>query len=527
MLGFIAGQAKGEKHALPTFERAVQAIGSGLDKAVAAISPGWAVSRARARRVLGYYEAAKPTLTRKGRRESGSGDVATLRAGASLREQARHLEQNHDLARAVLDQLETNIVGANGITVEPQPRNKDGSINAELATVLRNLLKNWARCPEVTGELRWAACQRLGARTWARDGEFLAQILNGTVAGLDHRSKIPFSLELLEADFLPFYLNSNGSPWITEGVERNAWGRPVAYHLHKSHPGDWQSFFGMSISAGLADYRRIPANRMLHVKSCDRFRQARGVSVFASVMARLEDIKDYEESERIAAKIAASMAAFIKKGRADDYDPKKDADGNPVPRDIRFQPGMVFDDLEPGEEIGMIDTNRPNTSLEAHRNGQLRAVAGGVRVSYSSMSRSYDGNYSARRQELVDSFAAYAVLQDSFASQFVAPVYENLVSMALLSGLLPITRDVDLDLLDDALYIGPQMPWIDPAKEANAWETLEKNRHASGPEIIRRRGQDPDAVLEQSAAWRDKLKAKGLEPVENQPQQPLPPTETP
>ena len=484
-----------------------------LETAIKALSPTWALRREHSRRVLAYYEAAKPSLTRRQKRESGSGDVTTLRAGASLREQARHLEQNHDLARGIRQILITNIVGAQGITIEPQPRNKDGSINTELANRLRALMTDWAVCPEVTAELRWPAVQRIVAGSWVRDGECLAQIVNGTASRLDHRTIVPFSLELLESDFLPFYLNSS-APWITEGVERDAWGRPVAYHIHKSHPGDWQSFFGMSITAGLADFKRVPADRILHVKLCDRIRQARGVSVYASVLARLDDIKDYEESERIAAKIAASMAAFIRKGRAEDYEQRMDpATGRPAPRNIRFQPGMVFDDLEIGEEIGMMDTNRPNLNLENHRNGQLRAVSSGVGCSYSSMSRAYDGNYSARRQELVDSYANYAVLQDDFASQFVAPVYENLVAMALLSGQLPLSRDTDLNRLDNALYIGPQMPWIDPAKEASAWETLERNRYASGPEIIRKRGQDPESVVEQSAAWQATLKGKGLDVI--------------
>ena len=39
---------------------------------------------------------------------------------------------------------------------------------------------------------------------------------------------------------------------------------------------------------------------------------------------------------------------------------------------MKFRPGMVFDDLRPGEEIGMIDTNRPNPNLETYRSGQLK-----------------------------------------------------------------------------------------------------------------------------------------------------------
>ena len=75
--------------------------------------------------VEAYYEAARPDKTRKQRREAGSGDVAVARAGLSLREQARHLEQNHDLARGALGILVQNTVGHTGIQVESQPKDRD------------------------------------------------------------------------------------------------------------------------------------------------------------------------------------------------------------------------------------------------------------------------------------------------------------------------------------------------------------------------------------------------------------------
>ena len=43
---------------------------------------------------------------------------------------------------------------------------------------------------------------------------------------------------------------------------------------------------------------------------------------------------------------------------------------------MKMQPSMIFDNLLPGEEVGMIDSNRPNSMLEQFRNSQLRAVRG-------------------------------------------------------------------------------------------------------------------------------------------------------
>ena len=472
-----------------------------LDKAINFISPAWALKREQARRVLAYYESAKSSQYHKLRREWGSGDTAVLRAGTLLREQARHLEQNHDLALGALNVLVTNVVGAHGITVEPQPMNRDGTINIELARAIKSLWHDWCHKPEVTGLMSWAQTQRMACRTWVRDGEFLAQLVSGDLSTLDHRTKVPFSLELIEADLLPMIHNSWENPIITAGVERNAWGAPIAYHLYKQHPGD---MYRLPIVTG--QLKRVTADRILHPKQVTRFNQARGVSVFASVMSRLDDIKDYEESERIAAKVAASMAGYIKKGSPDMYDPS--ADGSA--RALKFQPGMVFDDLLPGEEIGTIDSKRPNPQLEPFRNGQLRAIAAGIGVNYSSLSRNYDGSYSSQRQELVEGWSQYQTIQGEFTDQFVRPVYKKFIEIAQLAGLILISPDLDPMQVSHAMYTGPQMPWIDPAKEANAWESLERNGLASGPEIIRRRGKNPQDVFDQERVWRQQWQDAGL-----------------
>jgi capsid protein len=58
---------------------------------------------------------------------------------------------------------------------------------------------------------------------------------------------------------------------------------------------------------------------------------------------------------------------------------------------MKFRPGMIFDDLQAGEEIGTIDTNRPNPNLEAYRNGQIKMLAAGTGPSFSSVAKTYDG----------------------------------------------------------------------------------------------------------------------------------------
>lgn len=472
-----------------------------VDRLVSWASPTTAVRRAHARQVLAYYEAAKPDRLRKGRRETGSGNTAVLRAGATLRQTARHLEQNYDLALGVLNTLVANIVGANGIGVEPQPRKADGTIDDLFAREILELYKAWSLSPEVTRQHDWASAQRLICRTWLRDGEEFTQMISGGAVGIAHASRVPFSVEMLEADFVPMDMNSTTPSRIVQGIEINAWGAPSGYHVFKTDPTDGNSMIGMA-----GNTKRVPADRMLHIKNVHRIRQMRGVSVFASVLNRFDDLKDYEESERIAAKVAASMAAFIKKGASDLYEPE--ADGQP--RQMKMRPGMIFDDLRPGEEIGMIDTNRPNPNLETYRSGQLKAIAAGAGPTFSSIARTYDGTYSAQRQELVEGYAIYAALSNEFIGRIVRPIYEQFIAVAVASGALRVPSGTRIESIDDAAYMPPSMPWIDPLKEAKAWGMLEDRCYASGPEIIRKRGGNPIDTLEQQARWRREKEDNGI-----------------
>lgn len=476
-----------------------------VDSIVEFFSPNAGLRRKSARSVLAAYEAANPSRLRKFHRDTGSSNRDVSRGAVPVRVQARHLAQNHDIARGALRTLVNNIVGPSGIGIEPQPRRADGSIHAEYAAALREAWRDWCKLPEVTWTHHWARVQRLTVRTWLLDGEAFAQTLTGPVPYLNHGTRVPFSLELFEPDMIPMDYDSGDK--IRQGIERNAWGRAVAYHVYKSDPRD------TVIGRMATDFKRIDANRMLHIAAIDRIGQLRGVSEFASVITRLEDIKDYEESERVAAKIAAMLTGYVKKGTPDLYEPsdaQKDAEGNPIPREVRFSPGMIIDGLAAGEDIGIFDSKRPNPNVVTFRQGQLRAVAAGIGASYSSISRDYNGTYSSQRQELVEQWINYATLTDEFTGQFVQPVWERFVDAANLSGVVRIPRDVVAGSADDALFIGQSMPWIDPLKEAKSWNQLVLDGFASEVEVMRKRGANPRDVLEQIDDWRKKVAEKGL-----------------
>lgn len=468
-----------------------------LDRFIAYFSPMAALKRRQARAVLNYYEAGQPSRLRGTHRGRGTQNENVQRSARAIRDEARYLCLNHDIARGILKVLVNNVVGPKGISVEPQPRRMDGSIDAEYAEQLMEAWRDWCRMPEVTHQMSFSQLQRAMARAWIRDGEVFAQILQGPVPYLDHATRVPLSLEAFESDLVPFDMHDERRT-ITQGIERNAWGKPVALHVLKTDPA--------RIGAPLFETKRVPYDRAIHIRAVDNIGQIRGVSEFASVITRLDDIKDYEESERVAAKIAAMLTAYVKKGTPDLFDPESLTND----REISFKPGMVIDDLAIGEEIGMIDSKRPNPNLITFRAGQLRAVAAGVGASNSSISKDYNGTYSAQRQELVEQWIHYACLTDDFVTQFIQPVWERFVLIADVSGAVPMPRNLKPGTADDAIYIGQAMPWIDPMKEAMAAQTLIGANLASEIEFIRRRGANPHDVLDQRATFREEAARLGV-----------------
>lgn len=479
-----------------------------VDRVVAYFSAQQGLRRLQARTLLAHYEAAKPGKQRKFRSTGGAPDTLVGLAGQALRNQVRYLERNHDITRGAIATLVHNVVGPNGIGVEFQPRRMDGSIHTEYAEALTEAYRDWEKRPEVTWQHDWPAAQRMLARTWLRDGEGFGQRLMGPVAKLDHGTRVPYSLELIEPDLLPLDYDDE-TKGIRQAIERSAWGRAVACWVYKGHPED-----GNGARTLLnRDLKRVPMERMLHIASRDRIGQLRGVSHFASVITRAEDLKDFEESERIAAKVASMMTGYVKRNSPDGFDPtglEVDADGHMVPRDLRMAPGMIIDSLAVGEEIGLIDPSRPNPNVIAWRDGQLRAFSAGILASFSSVARNYNGTYSAQRQELVEQWIHYAVLTDMFSAQIVRPVVEDFVQAADLSGVVPMPRDLKPGTHDDVLYVAPSMPWIDPAKEIAAWLAAVQAGFASEYEVLRKQGKNPRDILEQVADWRRLAKERGL-----------------
>lgn len=499
-----------------------------IERMIGHISPQWAFRRHNMSRALDAslayerkYEAAEESRLREIRKSRGSADSQLMRSAEIMRQRARDIDENYDIAAGILDVLESKIVGAE-ILAHPMVMMLGGTeLAVDLNRFLAEKYREFAVRPETTRQYSMGKCQRLAVRSWMRDGEVFVNHLDGNVPGLMHSTDVPYSIELLEADVVPMSLTGLGvdSKLLRYGVLLDEWGQPVEYVMLKDHPGDSNlGIFALGSISGIntlsaKDIKQVPAEDVMHLKCVKRIRQTRGVSVFATVFNRLSDLKDYEEAEQTAARIGSYVALAITK--AADVEPSDD--GSSSPRQLDWMNGMIFDQLAQGEKVESIENKRPSNQILPFRQQSLMAASSGTRAGYSSIAKDFNGTYSAQRQELVESELHYSVLTEEVVSTKARPTYRRFVKMMQTGGLIPpeLLAGVDMDTLFKAAYRGPSVAYIDPVKEINHELIGVQAGFFSKQSVQLKRGHNPsdvDAEIEQERA---REKDKGIVSTSN------------
>lgn len=488
-----------------------------LDRVIERLSPGWAFKREISRMRVDYvrkargYDAARPSRLRRTDKERRGADLVGEMSVEELRAIARNLDENNDIATSILDTMVAQILGRQGIRTIPMARKMNGDLATEFNETIRKLFKDWAKHPEATGELNWVGVQDLLCRSWLRDGEGFGQMLMGNVPDLRHGSVVAMSLSLFEADHVPVIF-SDGLRNIRQGVEKNRWGQPIAYHVLENHPGDigaWGTSLGGASSTSAVGWvtgpmERIEADRIIHAKLMNRIGQTRGISLFAAIFKRLQDLGEFEEAEQIAAKIGASFAFAIQRD-------SEFAGASSVEEQIRMMeqaPGMIFEG-EPGDTVQSLKNERPNNQIASYKKTQLQSIAGGTKSGYSSIAKDYDGNYSSQRQELLEQNVIYGLLRTHFTAAVHDKIYRRLVEMAILQGEVS-TAGIDPMSLFDAEHRGGGTPYIDPGKEADAEHQRMQDGTTSRRQIQLERGEDPEEVDQNLQADRASAEKHGL-----------------
>lgn len=420
-----------------------------------------------------------------------SSDLSILRA------RSRDLCMNNDYGRRFMWLLKSNVVGPNGIRLQPQIKSADGqrddtSANDRISTAW----KDWCRKENctVTKKLSFKDILELFVQGVARDGEILFRSADG------FQNPYSFALQLFEPDYLD-HTFTDPRRHIKMGVELNEWKQPVAYHLLKGHPGEdhYQSIGGK--------YQRIDAAKICHEFIFERCEQTRGVPWTATALKRLYMLGHYEQSELVASRVGAAKMGFFTRESGFDYQyDDKDEQGNLIDE---VSPGQLKE-LPIGYDFKKFDIDHPNNSFDMFVKSILRGAASGLNISYISLANDLkETSYASGRQGLLEERNFYMLLQGWMVEHICQPVYEAWLPWAIASGLLRLPIR-DLERWKNVVWQGRRWSWIDPKNDIIANEKAVAIGINSRTRISADQGVDINDVFEDLAREKEKAGSLGI-----------------
>ena len=456
------------------------------------------------------YEAAEGgRLNRDFMASTTSEDAELAMSLTTLRNRSRKMIRDNPHAANLKRIVQDKIVG-NGIGVQAQVMKADGTPDDELNSRIEEAWLQWSgrdNC-HTAGMLSMNAMLRLVVGSVFQDGEVLVRKVHSAFGS----SRIPFALEILEADLL---LDQAEGTFITRwgnsvrfGVEVDQWLRPVAYWINPVHPGD-SAFPSQNRRA---ERKRLPAAEVDHIYLVERWPQTRGIPWMHSVIRRLHDASEYTKSELVAARTAANLTGFVQMMPEMMDDPS--FKNKKINLTFKSEPG-TFRRLLPGETFAGYPPARNNAGLEAFMRHMLREMAAGVGVSYESLSRDYSqSNYSSSRLSLLDERSLWRILQGWLIREHLAPIYKQWLDAAVLSGAIDIPDYFRRRSFYQKVRFKPRgWSWVDPAKEVQAYISAVAAGFMSRSDVIAQigNGQDREDVDKEIRADIDRAKELGLE----------------
>jgi lambda family phage portal protein len=449
-------------------------------------NPKAGLERLRSRAIMasvGGYEGGKrdrrSTRNWRPRQTSANEDISPDLP--DLRSRSRDLVRNVPIATGAIQTVVNNVVG-DGLVLQSQIDREvlglsDEQAEAWQAAAQREFLI-WGKNPDFSGRLNWDEYQALVFRSVLESGDiFIAR----------RRRKGPrdtYALKLLaiEADRVSNPSFSANKINLVDGVEMDADGVPVAYHISSSHPDDttqgkkreWKRYELGSTVTGQP--------LILHLFSQLRPDQARGIPYLAPVIEAIKQIGDYSEAEIKAAVISAFFTVFVKQPVvASDGDAASILGDDPAyanadpSTEVQMGSGAIVD-LAPGEEPVFADPKRPNTAFEPFMDAVTKSIGAALGIPKELLLKAFSASYSASRAALEMAWQFFNERRVWFAWKFCQPVYEWVITEAVVQGRLaapgffndPVIREAWLGSIwvSTASFIS-----LDPAKEANAYKT--------------------------------------------------------
>lgn len=467
-----------------------------IEKAIAAISPRWACSRAFYTESLRAYEAGEVTRFNDGWIPINEDTENTDKTQRDLiKARARYLERNSDIAGAAVGGIVRNVVGTG---IKPQARTGDEALNRRIETLWRE----WTAAEncDITGQQTFEELQAMLLRRKIVDGEILIKKV------VTRKGRHPLKLQVIKSDLLSSFMiyAPKTNNVIRSGVELDDYLRPLAYWIDRKSPD------------GYVEYNpdRVPAAQVIHLWSRSQPDQIRGISDLAPIIKRLKDTQDYLDAETLTARIAACFSVFVTTQTGAPNTPGRIGmnRGDPEGKRLKsIRPGMV-NYLAPGESIETANPSRGLANARDYVAIQERLAGAGLGLSYELMSRDFNtSSFSSARQGMLEDRKTFEPIQNFMAAHLCDPIYREWMDLCVMAGSLDIPDYFEhRAAYQNVEWVTPGWSWIDPAKEVQADIAAIQNGGKTLAQWCAERGYDWREQLEQMALEKETAEAMGL-----------------
>lgn len=456
------------------------------------------------------FDAAKQSeLLSYWKTEPTMADYDIFTSLSILQTRARNEFQNNDYVKRFVNLCKQNIVGHEGIRLNPAVRNANGLMdkgaNRAIDEAWRKFVKR-GNC-EVTRQHTITDAQNKAIAGLMVDGELVIRHYTNW-SGNKERYGFQFvDPRLLDVTFNKAAQGSGNA--VVMGVEKDGFGAPVAYWFRKQLP----TRTGISETQE-KDLDRVSADDITHIFLPEYVTQTRGVPPIVVCLLRMNMLGGYEEAELVAARIAASKVGILERDAesAGQYEGDDvDEAGNII---IDTEPGG-WQELPPGYKANMIDPNHPVEAYESFVKQVLRGIASGMNISYNSLANDLVGvSWSSLRKADLEERDYWRCLQRFVADHLLDAIYEKWLPNALANGTLTINGKSPgpkkADKFGSVLWQPRGWEWVDPAKQQTANKDMISTNQVSVSQLIRESGRDPEVVFEEIAAEKKIMEKLGL-----------------
>ena len=418
----------------------------------------------------------------------GSADAELQLGLGKLRGKARALDRNSSAMVRFLKLLEINVVGPSGFQFKCRVRKQDGTLDLSLNERVEMAWWKWCQRPTCDGQMTMVDFLAQMVITHARDGEYLFEIVR------DPRYPDGIALNPLEADMLDETLNygflPNGNQ-IKMGVEIDSFGKPVAYHMLLVHPGDssWNQ------RTAKERWRRVPAERIVHIYQRRRPGQTRGQPVAAAVVNPIKMLDGYREAETMGRRLMAAQGGFIESemGAASTIDAladgreTEDEDSDLV---MNVEPGVIRS-LKQGQKFKEFNPGGQVSDYQQFEGQIKKDIAMGLGISTMSHGMETSGiSYSNGRTVTIEDRDFYKSTQRFLIDNGMEKIFTNWLMAHSVSEAASFPPSRMMAIMEGHTFRGRGWDWVDPAKDIKANVEALRTRQTSLSAVAASRGID-------------------------------------